>query len=587
MKLKNLLISSLLIAGSVFNLSGQVTIGSLEDPTDISVLELISDDSTQPRGLRLPLLDADEISILASNINHMDAEHKAKSNGMMVYNTTISCVMIWNGTEFKSLCGDLAPAEISLDCSTIEVFPQPGAALEYQQGVALDGSSSYIKLYATVGKPGTYNIKATTGNGYSFSTSGTLLDVGRYELKLAGAGTPIMGGDPPQQHYDEITLSVNDKEVTTGGCDPSSLPKIPVKAAVGKAGFTLDCSQSNVSGSYIVGNQLGSGNYITVRVTFTSVGFYSFTAEAGGMRFTQSGQATSIGTENINLLSSGTPTAAGTIPITIIGEGDGGQVTCDKEITVAYRSIKILGYGTAAYQPCGVESFRYSSKIIPTSEANFGLSGTFPTQNISYANGSGTVLSSAIAAHNPDIIIIGYPVHPSVTDNAVLLDFIKNKKGVVMAFTQDNGPADAAMINTLCETSGISVGVTSGGGAAGSVYRFENVDNPILNGPFGDVRNLHWGEDAATTYSVSAVPAGATLLSERNTAFVYNNSFLWIGDGGFMAGNRSDTSPTAFPCKVDTNGKPIPKPNYSQPVYNSVLYANALAWAIDYVQKNR
>ena len=582
-----MLILPLLIVGIVFKLSGQVTIGSLDDPLPTSVLELISDDSTQPKGLRLPLLNADEISILASTINRMDTEQKAKSNGMMVYNTTISCVMVWNGNEFKSLCGDLEPADIDLDCANIKIFPNDGInPINYQQGLPLDGSTSYIELPVTVTKPGTYKINATTGNGYFFSTAGTLLDVGNYVLKLAGAGTPIEGGDPPQQYYDQISLSVNDKEMTTGDCAPATMPEIPVKAAVGKAQFSIDCSQTTVSGDYTFGTQLNSNNYITVRVNFAGVGFYTLTAEAAGMKFTQSGQSEGPGTKDIVLLSSGTPTEAGEVSIRIIGEGDGTPVTCDKEITVAYRAIKILGYGAAAYQPCTSSSYLYSSRMLPASEANFGSSGTFPTQNISYVDGEVTPLASAIATHNPDIIIIGYPSHPAAAGNTALLDFIENKKGVVIAFTQDNGAADAAMINTLCRTSGITVGVAAGGGGGGSVYQFQNIDIPLLNGPFGDIRNRYWGEDAGTTYSVSAVPAGATLLAASNTAFIYN-SFIWIGDGGFIAGNETDTSPTAFPCKVDANGKPIAKTNYSQPVYNSVFYANALAWAIDYVQRNR
>lgn len=585
-KLGLLLLSLFTIAGG-FSLFGQVTIGDNERPLDVSVLELISNATTTPKGLRLPQLSAVEIDVLTSNINQLPTADKNRAGGMMVFNTTTSCVMVWNGSEFKSLCGDVGPSEITFDCSEMRIFPNSGAPnytpIDYQQGKPVDGSTCYITMPATVTKAGTYNVVGTTGNGYSFSTSGTYLDVGNYILKLAGSGTPIMGNDNPQ-YNDQVSISFNNQNVIPG-CEPTNLPQIPVAPAIGKAIYAISCGATSVAGSYIIDSDLNTSHYITVVVDVASAGFYSFTATAAGMQFSRSGQwpEGTTGLQSVTLLSTGKPTQAGDIPITITGETAIGNVTCNKTITVSYRTIKILGFGTGTYQPATASNVQ-SSRAIIESAANFGASGTFPVQSIGISNAGSTIgtVATRISTFNPDIIVIGYNFHTNAADNVALADFVNNKKGVLIAMTQDNATADANMINAICGSS-ITM---SGSGGGGSVYQLPNLDNAILNGPFGDLRNKYWGEDAGTTFRLNAIPSGAISLSQNREIIWYNN-FLWIGDGGFTSGDRTNVSSTIWPCMNDNEGRPIPKTQFSQTVYNSAFYANALAWAIKFVQENK
>lgn len=590
--MKTKLLGLLLSVLFTLNISAQVTIGASLEPVDVSVLELISQqDGGVPKGLRLPLLSATEVDVLASNINQLSTLDKARANGLMIFNTTTSCVMVWNGKEFKSLCGDVGPAEMTFDCSNMRIYPNDGAPnytpTDYQQGKSIDGSSvnvnplmtnGYIMLPVTVTKAGTYSVVGTTGNGYSYIAEGTMLDVGNYVLKLVGSGTPITGNDSPQ-YYDQVTLSFNGDNLTTG-CTPADLPKIPVAPAVGKAKFDFVCASSTVNGIYIINSDLNSTNTITVQVNVTTPGYYSFLAEAAGMQFSRSGEWTTGGMQSVTLLSTGKPTTAGVVPITIIGESSDGNVTCDKNITVSYRAIKIAGFGGGTYQPYTATATQ-SSKAILQSAANFGVTGTVPTQGISIINGAYGSISS-VMSQNPDIIVIGYNYHTSAADNAVLADFVNNKKGFVLAMTQDNGPADAAMINAIC---GSSIGLSYGGGG-GVVYQMPNLDNPILNGPFGDIRNLYWGEDAGTTFRANAIPSGAVSLSAGNEILWYNN-FIWIGDGGFTSGDRSNSDPNIWPCMNDSQGRPIPKNFRMGTVYNGAFYANIIAYAIKYVQENK
>lgn len=581
-KLAILLLNTLLIFNVSLNISAQVTVGAGVEPINVSALEIISQQESSPRGLRLPQLTGEEVDILSSNINQLLPINKSRANGLMIFNTTINCVMVWNSKEFKSLCGDLSPAEMTFDCSNMRVFPNNGAfpytPTDYQQGLPLDGSVSYITIPATVTKAGTYSITATTGNGYSFITEGTMLDVGSYVLKLSGMGTPITGNDSPQ-YYDDITFSLNGEDITAG-CTPTDLPKIPVAPAIGKATFTFNCGSSIVNGTYIINAALNSSNTITVQVNVSVAGYYSFSAEAGGMHFSRSGEWNTTGLQSVTLLSTGKPTQAGAVPITITGESAGGNVTCDKNITVSYRAIKIVGFGGGTYQPATAGVLQ-SSKAIIQSAANFGSTGTVPTQGISIIDGAYNRIST-VMSQNPDIIVIGYNYHTTAADNVILQNFVNNQKGFVFAMTQDNGTADAAMINAIC---GSSISLSYGGGG-GAVYLMPNLDNPILNGPFGDIRNRYWGEDAGTTFRVNAVPAGATSLSAGNE-IIWKDNFVWVGDGGFTSGDRTNTSSTIWPCLNDSQGRPVEKTQYSQTVYNAQFYANIIAYAIKFVQENK
>lgn len=581
-KLAILLLKVFLFFSVSLNLSAQVTIGAGIEPINVSALEVISQQESGPRGLRLPQLTSTEVDILASNINQLEPAYKSRANGLMVFNTTISCVMVWNGKEFKSLCGDISPAEITFDCANMRIYPNDGAPnyipTNYQQGKALDGSTSYIDLPLTVTKAGTYSITATTGNGYSFLAEGKMLDVGSYVLKLSGMGTPITGNNSPQ-YYDQITLSSNGEKLTTG-CTPTDLQTIPVAPAVGKATFTFNCASSVVNGIYTINTDLNSTNTITVQVNVSNPGYYSFSADAAGMSFSRSGVWTTGGLQSVTLLSAGKPTQAGVVPITITGESLGGNVTCAKNITVSYRAIKIAGFGGGTYQP-GTATTTQSSRAIIQSTANFGSTGTVPTQGLTIIDGGYNRIST-VMSQNPDIIVIGYNYHTTADDNTALADFVNNKKGFVFAMTQDYPSADAALINTIC---GSSISITTGGGG-GVVYLMPNLDNLILNGPFGDIRNLYWGEDAGTTSRVNAIPAGATSLSAGNEIIWYNN-FLWVGDGGFTSGDRTNSDPNIWPCMNDSQGRPISKSYRLGTVYNAQFYANVIAFAIKYVQENK
>jgi len=122
-----------------------------------------------------------------------------------------------------------------------------------------------------------------------------------------------------------------------------------------------------------------------------------------------------------------------------------------------------------------------------------------------------------------------------------------------------------------------------------------------MNGPFGDIRGKYWGEDASSTTRTVGLPLNdieiyssdadysQTTPTSTNAITAFRHKYfnlIWIGDGGFNS-NHSGTSNTICPFKLDANNFPTFKTNYGrgttakqQPVYNAILTANAIAWAI-------
>ncbi len=585
--------SLLLVAiASDVQINAQVAIGNNVSPQPFSLLEIVADYTKG--GLRLPQLTPDEILSLKYLILSLPDSDRLKADGLMVVNTQTSCVEFWKKSQFISICGDIdGPAEMDLNCGEFIVYPNDGSLnhipIDYKQGTRLDGTVSYIKVPVTATRTGNYSITVSTGNGYSFANSGMLLDVGDHMVTLQGQGTPVNGGNT---YFDDLTVTVNGTIQTD--CNTQLIDKIPVAPATDLAEFTMDCENTVINGHYTAGAELGSENSITVPVNVTTAGVYSFSAFSNGMNFFRTGRFESTGNQRVTLLGEGTPVASGAIPITIIGDDTSSEpLKCDTTISVANRNIKILGLGSGIYQP-GSAGGNYSARRILATAENFGTlpNSTVPVQGITIINGanpSSDGLNNFINNSNPDIIVIGYGYNPDANSAAILADYVKNN-GVLLAFMENNTSA-TRVINAVCNSS-ISV---SGGSRAGSVYQYADLQNdPVINGPFGNLAGEYWGEDASSTSFVSALPDNCVAYSGNTTgtgtavtSFRHSTlGFIFAGDGGFLSNNNSgDGTSSAYPCK-NTNGIPVKQTNYSRPVSNSIFYANAIAWAINYIQAN-
>jgi|GEM_PF-584095 len=235
----------------------------------------------------------------------------------------------------------------------------------------------------------------------------------------------------------------------------------------------------------------------------------------------------------------------------------------------------------------------------------------------------------------PDIVIIGTYYEMDANDAQALLEYV-NRGGVLFLMSDgvDNSDYQShrQFFKLLFNTATTS---NKSGFDGGSVYKLSDINDEILNGPFGDVRNMHWGEDATATIALQNYPdadvtsySGSVPVNKSNAAsigatMVKHNSkhFFWVGDGGFIAcdevsgahgspsnpatgswasyANQPFATATA-PDKVTRRHPypylsthyeffPVPRKygysgngfdRYYHNVYNSTVFANFMSWAV-------
>ena len=213
-----------------------------------------------------------------------------------------------------------------------------------------------------------------------------------------------------------------------------------------------------------------------------------------------------------------------------------------------------------------------------------------------------------------DIVYIGWTgTHaaksdwvPTTAQMALLKEYLE--KGGIIIVNNECNAFNEPFLRGIFGNDDIEM-TTGDHNPAGSVYQFENMpSDPILNGPFGNLAGLYWGEDASNTVYASDLPMEDIVLYSNNknhcspasqpvvgsaTLFRHRTlPLIWSGDGGFTSGKNDDPVKTYYPFKTESktiNGSlhtnyPISKQPYGvttyYPVLNSVFTANALAWCI-------
>ncbi len=196
----------------------------------------------------------------------------------------------------------------------------PVVAGTYTAGVPL-GAGNTITIKADVTTAGTYSISTPAINGMTFSTSGTFAVGPNQTIVLTGSGTPAAAGTN--------SFSV----IGSAGCT------IPVTTvAPPPAVYTLTCSGTSVTGSYVTGTALTTSNKVDVEVNVTTPGAYTITSNTvSGMTFSRTGVFTTTGITTISLTGSGTPAAAGTHNFTV------GVAACPFSVTVTAPTSPCTG----------------------------------------------------------------------------------------------------------------------------------------------------------------------------------------------------------------------------------------------------
>lgn len=595
----------------------QVTIGSGEQPVSGALLQLKDKENVTDgtfnasKGLALPrvtLSDKHELYPMflqnpedltsgpnadyAANKSILDKSH----TGLIVYNLVEDddkelCLGLnqWDGEQWNCFESKMGNAKFDLvSCSDITV----GGV--YVEGTATT-SMNYLSINLNVAKPGAFTITATSGNGYSFYLSGVALSRGGMTVNVPCQGTPIA------VQTDKLTFSGID---LVAGCEP----EVEVSSAV--AGYSLNCSSIVVNGQYVKGTVLTSYNTITLNVTVTTSGSYNIsTPLTNGIRFSASGNFT-VGTQPVTLIGSGTPTVNVDFPVTINVNTQQGNGICSATVPMTLPAMTYAIIGN------GVWSWAATPRInaLTNGGISFGPSGIVKIVDFSICpdwpgTGEADVTTAANRLNNnatkPDIVLyFAYNADPNTDITTALVNYI-NKGGCVIYGSADKTSTQVnVLLNGLFGISPAQAQIAGTGTTDDNDYLIANLpDDPIINGPFGNLSARYWGEDNLSTGSVivTALPPNSVQICSANNPFGktavnpdysivwYNDSknFVYFGDS--TGADTNNTSKNDYPSSFTSSGLPQSKlyGNWPQPsgspsqfVYNAALELNSVAWAL-------
>ncbi len=236
----------------------------------------------------------------------------------------------------------------------------------------------------------------------------------------------------------------------------------------------------------------------------------------------------------------------------------------------------------------------------------------------------------------PDVIVIGsyttdtYGTRYNANELRLLKEYLDNGGAIILManglvtyeellgqylevfLEKPNGSLSTSTGGTGTSANSTDVKTWISGPASGAYYLLEDVEDPVLNGPFGDVRGTYWGshyhtggiktsliEDQAITLSKGKEQSGSGTGRGHNdytTIFRHRTkNLIWIGCDGFAASNMIEWQQGTYngygPVALEQRFyRPIARTNWkadtaaaSVPtvsVNNSIVLANAVAWAL-------
>lgn len=237
-----------------------------------------------------------------------------------------------------------------------------------------------------------------------------------------------------------------------------------------------------------------------------------------------------------------------------------------------------------------------------------GLSGAAtggPADDANWCRGS---FKKWLNKHNPAIIVITYSMQLIEEEVALLKQYLENGGAAILYYGGEaQSEADLRILirglfgNLLFSNSDCIKSSPS------AVYKLssgpEYASDPILNGPFGDIRGKYWGTHLSRCAVRTSVVGDEVHILSRTDSRVHgsdeSNGFvnifrhktlnlLWIGNG---MGTSSyypyygSTEPYHDPNRnSEVDFSPVVRTGFGYSpfydVYNSFLFCNAIAWAI-------
>lgn len=397
-----------------------------------------------------------------------------------------------------------------------------------------------------------------------------------------------------------------------------------------KYSYEISCNSVKVRGVYKKGETLGNSHTIELLITADNkaVGstYYIRTDEVDGISFSGQGTITTDATgttgQTVILKGKGTPIDYELKHLTLVANNISEQ-TCSATVVVVLPMQSVFAFGqfenSAGYlgqQGSGLQkmmsaavNFGEDENSTIKIERDPARGSAFSPYTILSYEGSGatnfTVPKIAeILETKPDIVFTGYDLNwvPTASyDKQALATALKkylDAKGVLIFICEhlSNSGIVEAFFQALYPSATISTDWTST-----NPLGFNDVDDEILNGPFGDIRNKKWGNDTGGAKGVRGIPENEWIIYSRNsngTPMIMRHktyNLIFISEGGFNAnyngvtGSAGNGNTVSYPLAIsDVEFKPITRTGWtgSTTVENARFMANALAWAIYQAQFN-
>ena len=278
----------------------------------------------------------------------------------------------------------------------------------------------------------------------------------------------------------------------------------------------------------------------------------------------------------------------------------------DKTITLMFAlpRVRIVDFGSDDNYNLRTTANTYNAGSMLSRSVNFGLdeqNSTVYSRGFDFTHYANNSDITAANINSADIVVVTFPSGANDTQARVLADYVLSG-GVLIFMSESN---TSSMQNELFRRifPGSNITIIETNNRDDVVLKLaDNVDDMVINGPFGDLRGLHVGTDAAGDRKIdlTTMPAGSYTLYANyadyspvpvinyanQSAILRLNDYamIHICDGGFLGSQNNNTSTYYRPFLIDSNGKPAWK-NYGRstnkyPIYNSALFANIMAWAI-------
>ncbi|MCJ7935656.1 MAG: hypothetical protein MUW56_19025 [Chryseobacterium sp.] len=518
----------------------------------------------------------------------------AADEGLTIYNTDEKCFNYYNSEEnsWKSLCGSMGNAKFTMDCDTVSVNGN------YIEGNSLNDSNYVLYTVVNVTKPGLYSMQTNTVNGYSFSAQGVFTSAGNTTIKLTGQGKPA------------AAAAADNFQVTSSGTTTNPVCDFSVAVKPAVSAYALNCSSVAVNGQYAKGQALNASNTITLSVSVSNPGSYSITTpETKGISFSASGTFSGTGSQQITLVGSGTPTVNSDFSLDINANTISGNASCSTTVPVVLPAMTYGMIGTNS-----VYSWSNIRQTALSNGANFGPNGIVKTLGLSqaWATDNATTAAANIINNPPDIILYFANAAPNSPQLITALTNYVKKGGVLIYSSTSNTDGlttTRTLLTEIFNLPGSAVNWQTNC-SANCPSSWPNDDNdyvinplsndPVVNGPFGNLAGKYWGEDDTTTGTIilSSLPGGSVQVASANnnwghtnvnpdsSVVWYNNdyNFFMFGDSIGAAANNTDFG--SYPSNFTSAGVPLSKQygngdnNGSPFVYASALELNAVAWAI-------